>query len=290
MNLKINEDYYDNQKISDLLFDIENSGNERKIDKAYSYIDSWLDNPEDVYNDDYYDFRNASWGTSEESIIDYLTNILNESVNITKRNINEEETPNIEVKHKGILEVPEGKNVNDLPLSHFVDLANKKGLSKITRALNNLQVWNKNSNKKLSKWAEDMIDKLNKKLGKEESIVKLIIDESFGVNTFNVKDLENFITKELNKLPMAIGYVDISLEDDTVLIKIEVPWGDWKHEHRMLNYKLYDIISDYDAIHEFEGKLSGNFYKEDEEVTEEDGSDTYSSIHIYRIVLDEDYD
>lgn len=79
MKLRINEDYDDNQKISDLLFDIENSGNERKIDKAYSYIDSWLDNPEDVYNDDYYDFRNASWGTSEKSIIDYLTNILNES-------------------------------------------------------------------------------------------------------------------------------------------------------------------------------------------------------------------
>ena len=58
----------------------------------------------------------------------------------------------------------------------------------------------------------------------------------------------------------------------------------------MLDYKLYDIISDYDAIHEFECKLPGNFYKEDEEVTEEDGSDTYSSIHIYRIVLDEDYD
>lgn len=207
-----------------------------------------------------------------------------------KLKINEEETPNIEVKHKGILEVPEGKNVDDMPLSHFVNLANKKGLSKITKALNNLQVWNKNSNKKLSKWADDMIDKLNKKLGKKENIMKLTVNESFGANTFNVKDLENFITKELNKLPMAIGYVDVSLEDDTVLIKIEVPWGDWKHEHKMLDYKLYDIISDYDTVHEFECKLSGNFYKEDEEVAEEDGSDTYSSIHIYRIVLDEDYD
>lgn len=84
--------------------------------------------------------------------------------------LKEKETPNIEVKHEGILEVPEGKNVDDLPLSHFVNLANKKGLSKITKALNNLQVWNKNDDPKLSKWAGDMIDKLNKKLKKDESL------------------------------------------------------------------------------------------------------------------------
>lgn len=89
-----------------------------------------------------------------------------------KLRINEKETPNIEVKHEGILEVPEGKNVDDLPLSHFVNLANKKGLSKITKALNNLQVWNKNDDPKLSKWAGDMIDKLNKKLKKDESLIK----------------------------------------------------------------------------------------------------------------------
>lgn len=87
-----------------------------------------------------------------------------------KLRINEKETPNIEVKHEGILEVPKGKNVDDLPLSHFEKLANKKGLSKITKALNNLQVWNKNDDPKLSKWAGDMVDKLNKKLGKNESL------------------------------------------------------------------------------------------------------------------------
>ena len=91
---------------------------------------------------------------------------------ITERytRLKEKETPNIEVKHEGILEVPEGKNVDDLPLSHFVNLANKKGLSKITKALNNLQVWNKNDDPKLSKWAGDMIDKLNKKLKKDEGV------------------------------------------------------------------------------------------------------------------------
>jgi hypothetical protein len=78
-----------------------------------------------------------------------------------------EKDVNIEVKNEGILEVPEGKNVDDLPMSHFEKLAKKKGLSKITKALNNLQVWNKNDDPKLSKWAGSMIDKLNKKLKKE---------------------------------------------------------------------------------------------------------------------------
>lgn len=80
-----------------------------------------------------------------------------------------EQDVEIEVKNKGILEVPEGKNVDDLPMSHFDKLVKKHGLSKITKALNNLQVWNKNDDKKLSKWAGDMIDKLNKKLKKDES-------------------------------------------------------------------------------------------------------------------------
>ena len=81
-----------------------------------------------------------------------------------------DESVEIEVKNKGILEVPEGKNVDDLPMSHFEKLVKKNGLSKITKALNNLQVWNKNDDKKLSKWAGDMIDKLTKKYGKNESI------------------------------------------------------------------------------------------------------------------------
>ena len=142
-----------------------------------------------------------------------------------KLRINEEETPDIEVKNKGILEVPEGKNVDDLPLSHFVNLANKKGLSKITKALNNLQVWNKNDDPKLSKWAGDMIDELNKKLKKDESLKKLnetnaiVIDIPKQEYDFHFKgtdkdgwkrDVHKVIVKYNNK-----GYfVDLILIDD----------------------------------------------------------------------------
>lgn len=81
-----------------------------------------------------------------------------------------EKDAEIEVKNPGILEVPEGKKVNELPQSHFEKLAKKKGLGKITKALNNLQVWNKNGDPELSKWAGNMIDKLNKKLKKDEAV------------------------------------------------------------------------------------------------------------------------
>ena len=251
MKLRINEDYYDNQKISDLLFDIENSGNERKIDKAYSYIDKWLDNPEDVYNDDYYDFTNASWGTSEESIIDYLTNILNESVNITKRNINEKETPNIEVKNKGVLEVPEGKNVDDLPLSHFVKLANKKGLSKITKALNNLQVWNKNDDPKLSKWAGNMIDKLNKKLGKDESIRK--------TNKRSIKESLSFEDIEFvmnNYIQNKASGIEIINDDKKGNYKIK-----YNNEIVNLSFNLGDNTASYVYTINGEGPYSTNSYE-----------------------------
>lgn len=63
---------------------------------------------------------------------------------------------NIEAENPGILEVPEGKSVQDLPVSHFKKLIDKKGRASIIRALTNLEVWNKNDDKKLSNWAKSM--------------------------------------------------------------------------------------------------------------------------------------
>ena len=71
--------------------------------------------------------------------------------------------PQIEAKNPGVLEVPAGKNVNDLPQSHFENLVNKIGYEKVIRALTNLEVWNKDKNKALSTWASNMADKLKKK-------------------------------------------------------------------------------------------------------------------------------
>ena len=62
----------------------------------------------------------------------------------------------IRTKNPGLLEVPDGKDVMDLPLKHFLNLAKRKGFAKISRGLVNLVVWNKNRNRKLSKWADKM--------------------------------------------------------------------------------------------------------------------------------------
>lgn len=48
---------------------------------------------------------------------------------------------------------------------------------------------------------------------------------------------------------------------------VTIHWGDWKHEHGYLDYVM--------------SKNGFELVKED--VTEEDGSDCYSSIHTYRL-------
>jgi len=78
----------------------------------------------------------------------------------------------IPVEHPGVLEVPEGKNVEDLPYSHFAALAKKKGFGEISKALTNLHTWNKTRDPKLSNWADDMQAKLSKEFKKSESQVQ----------------------------------------------------------------------------------------------------------------------
>ena len=162
------------------------------------------------YNIDKHDIifkqgKNVFNGDSVPSkkVSDFINNHIDGIVEESYKKL-QEQNVDIEVKHKGILEVPEGKNVDDLPLSHFVNLAKKKGLSKITKALNNLQVWNKNDDPKLSKWAGDMIDKLNKKLKKDESIsVKEANNGLYVIKKDNkyVKDFSNGeeFTKQYDK-------------------------------------------------------------------------------------------
>ena len=50
------------------------------------------------------------------------------------------------------------------------------------------------------------------------------------------------------------------------LIKIEIEWGDWKHNHLFVDHLMKAI----------------GYTKIDERVTEEDGSDCYSATHTYK--------
>lgn len=100
----------------------------------------------------------AELNTTLDGYIVELANILSEGVTASRRVGGKIITAsaNIKAENEGILEVPEGKNVNDLPISHFKKLIDKNGRQPIIRALTNLEVWNKNDNKTLSSWAKKM--------------------------------------------------------------------------------------------------------------------------------------
>jgi len=57
---------------------------------------------------------------------------------------------------------------------------------------------------------------------------------------------------------------DYAVQDNIVVVTIE--WGDWKHDHTAIDYVM---------------KQNG-FSVMGEQITEEDGSDCYSSIHTFR--------
>ena len=79
---------------------------------------------------------------------------------IIKENHVTEQTANIDVENPGLLEVPKDKSVMDLPVSHFKNLIDQKGRNAIIRGITNLEVWNKNDDPEISKWARDMKAKI----------------------------------------------------------------------------------------------------------------------------------
>ena len=129
------------------------SGDAENIAKQKS-----IDDPDNIYYVAYDDVMDSSsnlrwingksYDYSQVQIRGNKPVIKNESMKVLEANI--------EAENSGILEVPEGKSVQDLPVSHFKKLIDKKGRTSIIRALTNLEVWNKNDNKKLSNWAKSM--------------------------------------------------------------------------------------------------------------------------------------
>jgi hypothetical protein len=73
-----------------------------------------------------------------------------------------EKGPKVEVEHEGILDIPEGKSFNDMPISHFKNLMGKKGRAPVMRALLNLERWNKDraGYEHIAKHARKVIDAL----------------------------------------------------------------------------------------------------------------------------------
>jgi len=74
-----------------------------------------------------------------------------------------DDTTSIKVKNPGILEVPKGKHFDELPISHYIALEEKKGRAAVMRALLNLERWNSNNHPSTSASARKIINALKKK-------------------------------------------------------------------------------------------------------------------------------
>ena len=111
-------------------------------------------------------------------------------------------------------------------------------------------------------------------------IIKETNDDTITVNSTILSDLRKFIEKKLDENSLWVDDVRVYEHVGNIRIEVDVEWGDWKHEHRRLDYLIYDIVYEYDK------DLVSNFYEMTEEITDEDGSDTYSAVHIYEIEVD----
>ena len=81
-------------------------------------------------------------------------------------------TKNIKVENPSIESLPDGAwnkwNIDKL-VSHFTNLANKKGRGKISKSIENIIRWNKTKNKKLSSKAESVMKKFINKMDKKKA-------------------------------------------------------------------------------------------------------------------------
>lgn len=62
----------DNRLIRDILWDIENSGDQRKIEKAFDLVHQYCDNIDEVFDGDTYNIDQAIWGFGTDYIIEEL--------------------------------------------------------------------------------------------------------------------------------------------------------------------------------------------------------------------------
>lgn len=87
----------------------------------------------------------------------------------------------------------------------------------------------------------------------------------------NIDLVYNDIVKLLNDNNLWAN--EVGIEPISNIIEIKINWGDWKHEHLRTD-SLVGTYLNSKGIH---------FIKSERE-TENDGSDTYSSIHYYRLL------
>ena len=91
-----------------------------------------------------------------------------------------------------------------------------------------------------------------------------------GVDSFEKISLDYEIFKLLRDSKLSGEVSSVSGDDNSITIVISITWGDWKHDHMRTKY----IITEF-------AEKRGLSVKVSSEVTEENGSDTYSADHTF---------
>lgn len=84
-----------------------------------------------------------------------------------------------------------------------------------------------------------------------------------------IYEILNRLNEELTRYHLETAYKSL----DTICIDIN--WGDWKHDHLRTKWIVEEVLD----MMGFSGQ-----YTITDDVTEEDGSDTYSAIHTIRFI------
>lgn len=85
-----------------------------------------------------------------------------------------------------------------------------------------------------------------------------------GQRLHSLTRLENAMTQAQDTFRANNCYYEIYILGGC--IEVDIRWGDWKHDHGYVDYIMRSL----------------GLAKLDERITEEDQSDCYSSVHIYR--------
>lgn len=140
------------------------------------------------------------------------------------------------------------------------------------RTNNKYDLVNLYSSKNLTSKQINSLSEMLESKESSEKIYKFLDGAEEVVSVVHQKEFENLLM-DLNEYLRAEGIRTFAYQVDTDKFEIEVIWGDWKHDHLFLQVKVNNFFKDrgYEITHE-------------SEVTEEDGSDTYSAIHTFEVV------
>jgi hypothetical protein len=82
------------------------------------------------------------------------------------------------------------------------------------------------------------------------------------------------IYKDIDKLIQDSRiWAEVGIDPSSNTIEVEITWGDWKHDHLYCDWLIKDYLNER-SIRCIKSEI----------ITEENGSDSYSSIHCYYIV------